>query len=154
MKSLHYIIYVQNPKTDVFDCDYFKKLKNKTKDTKYYLSKKGIYESKHGKLYDTSFITDQIEYKTLSLLDQNNKVLEIILQKINYVHNEVFWIPIDHIELKCTEVRWIHSFFDIVKRREIIQEKTFQRIFIELKSEMNDYVLNDLRTVLLLFHSS
>ena len=154
MKSSPYMIYVQNPIHDVFNSDYFKKLQHKTQDKKYYLSKHGLYESKHGKLYDISFITDQIEYKTLSLLDQQNKVLEIILQKVNSVHNEVFWIPTDHIEMKCTETRWIYSLFDIIRRVEVVQEKSFQRIFIELKSEMNDYVLNDLRKVLLLFHSS
>ena len=152
MKS-KFCIYVQNPSFDVFNQDYFKGLASETKEKMYFLSKHGIIESRQNKLFDVSYLPNTIEYQTLYLMDESNKEIAYILQKVEQSNQRVYQIPLEFTEMKCTEVRFKETFFDIVNRREVIQNKVFNRIFFELNCDMNDYVINELRKVLLLFHA-
>lgn len=148
-----FFVYVHNPPFNIFQQDYFKGLSREEIIKTYYLSKHGIIESKRDKFFDKSYILPSIQYKTLYLMDRNNKEIAYIIQKIEQKHNQVYNIPVDHIEMKCTEIIYKQTFFNIIERTEVVQEKIFHRIFIELNCELNEYVLNELRKVLLLFHA-
>ena len=148
-----FCIYVQNPSFDVFNQEYFKGLTSETEEKMYFIGKHGIIELRQNKLFDISYIPSTIENQTLYLMDQSNKEIAYILQKIDQSNQRVYQIPLEHVEMKCTDVRFKETFFDIVKRREVIQNKVFNRIFFELNCDINDYVINELRKVLLLFHA-
>ena len=152
MKST-YNVYVQNPPHNVFDQEYFKKLQFEKRVKTYYLSQHGLFEQRNEKMFDVTFIPSSIEHKTLYLMDDKNKEIAYIVQKISQTNRRVYNIPVDHIKMICTEFIYKQTLFNIIKRKEVVQDKTFHRIFIELKCELNDYVLNELSKVLLLFHA-